>query len=67
MARLRWLSLFFGYIVMTCMSIDVLVHAIDTTEGDINKVGMILLTCAWVCMLALGFMMLVHAKQEEDE
>jgi hypothetical protein len=67
MARLKWLSLFFGYIVMTCMSIDILVDAIDTAEGEINKLGIILLTCGWVSMLAIGFMMLVHAKQEEDE
>lgn len=67
MVRLKWLSLFFGYIVMTCMSIDILVHAIDTADGDINKFGMILLTCGWVSMLAIGFMLLVHAKQEDNE
>lgn len=67
MARLKWLSLFFGYIVMTCMSIDILVDAINTAEGEINKLGMILLTFGWVCMAALGFMLLVHAKKEEDE
>lgn len=67
MARLKWLSLFFGYIVMTCMSIEVLVNAIDRADGEVNKVGMVLLTCGWVSMLALGFMLLVHAKQEEDE
>lgn len=67
MARLKWLSLFFGYIVMTCMSIEVLVNAIDRAEGEVNRFGMILLTCGWVSMLALGFMLLVHAKQEEDD
>jgi len=67
MARLKWLSLFFGYIVMTCMSIEVLVNAIDRADGEVNKFGMVLLTCGWVSMLALGFMLLVHAKQEEDE
>lgn len=67
MARLKWLSLLFGYIVMTCMSIDILVDAINIAEGEINKLGMILLTCGWVSMLALGFMLLVHAKQEDDE
>jgi hypothetical protein len=67
MARLKWLSLLFGYIVMTCMSIDILVDAINRAEGEINKLGMILLTCGWVSMLALGFMLLVHAKQEDDE
>jgi hypothetical protein len=67
MARLKWLSLLFGYIVMTCMSIDILVDAINRAEGEINKLGMILLTCGWVSMLALGFMLLIHAKQEDDE
>lgn len=67
MARLKWLSLFFGYIMMTCMSIEVLVNAIDRADGEVNKFGMVLLTCGWVSMLALGFMLLVHAKQEEDE
>lgn len=67
MARLKWLSLFLGYIMMTCMSIEVLVNAIDRAEGEVNKFGMVLLTCGWVSMLALGFMLLVHAKQEEDE
>ena len=43
MARLKWLSLLFGYIVMTCMSIDILVDAINRAEGEINKLGMILL------------------------
>lgn len=67
MARLRWLSLFLGYIMMTCMSIEVLVNAIDRAEGEVNRFGMILLTCGWVSMLALGFMLLVHAKQEDNE
>ena len=49
------------------MSIDILVDAINRAEGEINKLGMILLTCGWVSMLALGFMLLVHAKQEDDE
>lgn len=49
------------------MSIEVLVNAIDSAEGEVNKFGMVLLTCGWVSMLALGFMLLVHAKQEEDE
>lgn len=67
MARLKWLSLLFGYIVMTCMSIEVLVDAIDRAEGEVNKFGMILLTCGWVSLLALGFMLFVHAKQEDDD
>jgi hypothetical protein len=67
MARLKWVSLFFGYIVMTCMSIDVLINAIDTAEGSVNKIGMILLTGGWVSMLAIGFMLLIHAKQEDND
>lgn len=49
------------------MSIEVLVDAIDRAEGEVNKFGMILLTCGWVSLLALGFMLFVHAKQEDDD
>jgi hypothetical protein len=49
------------------MSIDVLINAIDTAEGSVNKIGMILLTGGWVSMLAIGFMLLIHAKQEDND
>lgn len=67
MDKLRWLSLIIGYIVMTCMSINILVDSINTADTIIDRIGAILLTCAWICMLAMGFMLLIHAKQQEDE
>jgi len=67
MDKIRRLSLFVGYLVMTYMSIDILVDAISRAESTIDTIGTVLLTCAWICMLAMGFMLLVYAKQQEDE
>ena len=66
MREVKWASLFFGYITMAYLSIGVLIDVVSSAYGAVNKIGMILLTCAWASLLALGFMLLVHAKQEDN-
>lgn len=66
MRKAKWASLFFGYITMAYLSIGILIDVLNSAYDAVSKIGMILLTCAWASLLALGFMLLVHAKQEDN-